>query len=273
MFWRRHAADRLQLHAIHSEALGRETRFGLLPAPAAEGVDAAQLPLFVVLHGMGGDHRTLDQYGLTDGLHEAMLAGRLPRAHVAAPNGERGFYINWHDGSRRYEDLVLQDVLPAAEERLGLRGMTRARRHIAGASMGGIGALQIGLRHPDRFASIACFSGPILDREQSDHFINRSWLRLFAPLKRIFGTMEDRAFFDAHNPYAIVEARGAALDQRLYLAAGTRDRPFVLETARQFHEFLEARGVPHKWEVYDGGHAWTCWEPLLQRAMAHALAD
>jgi S-formylglutathione hydrolase FrmB len=144
-FSRRAGSNMLQTVELRSEALNLRTAYALLPAPELPGVDRRQLPVVLLLHGMGGNHLELDRYGLSAALHTAMQEGRLPPLHVVAPDGKRGFYINWHDGSNRWEDHVVQEVLPHAEAQLGLGEVPRERRQVAGCSMGGIGALFIGL--------------------------------------------------------------------------------------------------------------------------------
>jgi enterochelin esterase family protein len=58
----------------------------------------------------------------------------------------------------RYEDYLLQDVLPAVERELGIGG-ARARRGVMGKSSGGYGALHLSLQHPEVFAALASHSG------------------------------------------------------------------------------------------------------------------
>lgn len=261
---------RLVEHAIESPALGRRVRFATL-SPPLDG-PARELPVLVVLHGMGDDHLALDDFGVAEALLDAIAAGRLPPFHAVAPDGERGFWINWHDGSRRYEDCLLGDVIPAAERALGVDG-SRGRRHVLGVSMGGIGALHVGLRHPEAFASAASLSGAILDEAQAVRFSGESFFRWLVPLDRIFGDGTDAAFLEAHNPFAVTRRRGAPLGQRLFLAAGDGETPFFTETTRAFHRHLERMGAEHAYEAYPGGHGWRFWAPVIERAIAYCLTS
>jgi enterochelin esterase-like enzyme len=245
--------------------------FATLSPPPPRDADR-DLPVVLVLHGLGDDHLALDDFGVAARLRDAMASGRLPPFHAVAPDGERGFWINWHDGSRRYEDHVLEEVLPAAEGALGVKP-TRERRHVVGVSMGGIGALHVGLRHPELFASVASLSGAILDEAQAKVFSRDSFAKWFAPLDRIFGDETDQEFLESHNPFAVVRRRGTPLGQRLFLAAGDSENPFFRETTRAFHRYLEGMGVPHEFEMYRGGHGWKCWTPVIERAIGFALRD
>jgi S-formylglutathione hydrolase FrmB len=261
---------RLEYGEVRSEILDKGMGFSVLRAPAVKGVDPSELPVVVLLHGMGDDHRSLDRFGLSSRLRGAMESGRVPLAHFAMPDGERGFYINWYDGSRRYEDYILEEVLPAAEALLGAHP-TRDRRVIMGVSMGGGGALQIGMRHPELFSAAGSFSGLLLDEEDAKRLIRTSGMRFFVDLERVFSDGSDQAFFDAHNIYEIAERRAAAFDQRIFLAAGTREAPEFLGTAGKLHDHLARLGIDHVFTAYDGGHGWRDWAPVIEEALPYLV--
>jgi enterochelin esterase-like enzyme len=261
-------SNRLEKATVPAGALGRTMEMSILRPPP--GPDDANLPVVYLLHGVFDDHTSLDRTGLSDFFHEAMEQGRVPRAYLVMPEGERGFYINWHDGTRRYEDYLMHEVIPSAEKALGI-APTRERRHMAGVSMGGLGTLQAALRHPELLESAACLSGLILDEKAAVEYVNDSiWARLF-DMKAIFGDGSDKAFFEGHNPYPLVRARGKDLGFRLFLAAGETDTDDVKRTSIAFHDFLVRRGVAHEWELYKGGHRWTDWAPVLERALRFML--
>jgi S-formylglutathione hydrolase FrmB len=200
-----------------------------------------------------------------------MESGRIPLAHFAMPDGERGFYINWYDGSRRYEDYILEEVLPAAEALLGAHP-SRDRRVVMGVSMGGGGALQIGMRHPELFCAAGSLSGLLLDEADAKSLIHTSRMRFLVDLERVFSDGSDQAFFDAHNIYEIAERRAAAFDQRIFLAAGTREDPEFLRTTKRFHAHLEALGIEHVFTEYDGGHGWRHWAPVIEEALPYLVS-
>jgi enterochelin esterase-like enzyme len=62
------------------------------------------------------------------------------------------------------------------------------------------------------------------------------------------------------------------MGQRLFIAAALGDRQRIRGTSEQFHQHLEARGVEHHWEIFEGNHTWISWGPVLQRAFAYGLA-
>jgi len=260
----------LETGTVRSSLLGREKVFTILRPTIPDGADPSAIPVIVVLHGMSDDPLSLDRFGLSEGLRRAMDRGEVPSAFLVMPDGERGFYLNWHDGEHPYEDYILQEVLPAADEMLGFVA-PRERRHIMGVSMGGTGALQIGLRHPELFASVASLSGLILDQAEGRRFMRTSPLRFFADLEAVFGEGGDADYMAAYNPYDVAASRAPDLGQKVYLAAGTREDPDFLRTTRKFSAHLDRLGVEHELEVYEGGHGWAHWRPVIHRALRYVL--
>lgn len=61
--------------------------------------------------------------------------------------------------------MLMEDLLPACEEFFSIN---QGRRAIAGVSMGGSGAMRLGLIYPDRFGSIIAHAGGYPDRAALD---------------------------------------------------------------------------------------------------------
>lgn len=261
---------KLEYGDFYSDRLKKRMEFSILRAPPGGGGDSGELPVFVWLHGIGDDHRSFDRFGISDGLHRAMRDGRLPRVHFIMPNGERGFYFNWADGTHPYEDYILYEVIPRAEATLGVRP-SRDRRHLIGISMGGSGAIYMGLRHPEMFASITALSGLIMNREQAAEFMERSIWRHFFDLERVFGDARDLERAAAYNPYDLVGRQDADTRQRIFLAFGKRERAGIQKTTAQFHEYLRKQSIDHRYVVFEGGHDWESWKPLIPQALCYAL--
>ncbi len=258
-------AARLEVANVHSEKLHRDMGFSVLRAPRVGGVDPATVPVILFLHGMGSDHLALDEFGVSESLHRAMAAGEIPPAHLVLPNGERGFYVNWYDGSNPYEDYILFEVLPEAEAYLGVgKGVSR---HIAGVSMGGIGALQMGLRHPEMFETVTCISSVILTREEANEMMASPLIRMFAPVERIWGDGTDRRFSDGINPFKLAAGLTTDRTPRFFLASGDRERERIRSTTWRFRNHLDRLGLPYRVVTYKGEHNWYDWTPVIKEAI------
>lgn len=128
---------------LHSSVDGTRQRYCLfLPSALAGG---APRPLVVVLHGKGVNHHAW--FKLTTVTAVAEERGYV----VLAPNGR---------GKAYYNELGEQDVLDELAEVSAALPIDADRVYLAGHSMGGWGAWYLGLRHPERFATICPMAGP-----------------------------------------------------------------------------------------------------------------
>src|SRR5580765_7306646 len=103
-----HTPDgRLQYQEIASASEGRNLRYGIYEPPGWD--HRTPLPLVVLLHGAGEDETAADLKVVTDRLDRAIMEGRLPPFLMVTPDGERGLWMDWYDGSHRYKSWVLDD--------------------------------------------------------------------------------------------------------------------------------------------------------------------
>jgi enterochelin esterase-like enzyme len=231
---------------------------------------AETLPLVVFLHGGGGDDvRCLDEAGIPALLDRKIGAGRAPRAVILVPEGDRGFWINWHDGSRRYEDWVLRELLPVVERKFNTASCPDGC-HVAGISMGGNGALRWAMDHPDTFSSVEILSGPIFDAASMKAFTQSFPFRWVVPVERIFGPRTDERLRRV-DPFQRWRSAADLGRMRLFFARGTDDRTGIIQTNEAFHVHLELLGIPHRYVVTGGGHRWEDWKPLFPELLRFAI--
>ena len=155
----------IESRALRDNPLGdpwrRELPVYLPPGGAARG-----MPVVVILAGFSSVgalqlRGTPWEPSLPERYERLLAQGRAAPAALVFPDcftrwgGSQ--YMN-SAGTGRYADHLLEEVLPAVEERFGVGG-SRARRGVAGRSSGGYGALHLALEHPQTFAALASHSG------------------------------------------------------------------------------------------------------------------
>jgi len=189
-------------------------------------------PILYLLHGMHGSeidwvlkgkvHLTLD---------EMIGSGRIGPLLVAMPNDglyDAGtFYVDWYDGTGRFERYFLREVMAEVSSAVRVR-RGRNSTAIAGLSMGGYGALTLSLRHPGMFCAA------------------------FGP-KRPEG-VSYRKVRDPRHLVTLPRTRSVAL----HLNCGRSD--FLLQQNRKFHALLERIGRDHEYMEFPGGHTWDYWQ-------------
>ncbi len=175
---------------------------------------------------------------------------------VVMPDGGRGWYTNAVEGYA-YEDDLVKDVVGLIDRTFPVRA-ERGGRAIGGLSMGGYGAVKVGLKHHDKFVSTTSHSGAVgMLRARG------RGLELSPEFERIFG--ED-VVGGPEDPFTIVEGLDHGVLPALRLDCGRDD--FLLEQNREFHAHLEGMKVGHEYEEFGGGHDWAYWDLHVREAVA-----
>jgi S-formylglutathione hydrolase FrmB len=212
-------------------------------------------PTLYLLHGLSDDaskwHRmtSVERYAQEHGLL------------VAMPDGFRGAYTNNQAGPRFF-DYVVQDVIGQVERLFRVR-TDRQGRCVGGLSMGGYGAMLLGLTRPDLFNSVVSHSGALLwgSRPVEDY----SGSLDPHEFKRVFGDDPRGTRHDLLHLLRTRLAEKAALPH-LRIDCGVDD--FLIEDNRAFHKALDDHKVPHEYEEPPGEHNWPYWDRHIRSALA-----
>jgi S-formylglutathione hydrolase len=137
----------------------------------------ARYPVLYLLHGIGGGFTDWTQHWNLRGSMDAILdAGSQPYL-VVMPNGSNrlggGFYMD-SPVSGNWETYLVGELIPLIDRTFRTRATAEARG-IAGHSMGGFGALRLGMRHPELFSSVYAMSPCCLDVAEDIGHGNQAW--------------------------------------------------------------------------------------------------
>lgn len=143
--------------SYRSPATGLTLRATVLLPDSYQTQPAKRYPVFYLLHGHTGN--------FTSWLDYARFPPRYADDYqtiVVLADGGNSFYVNWDgqtDGKpHRWENAITQDLVPFIDS--AYRTLSKAaHRGIGGLSMGGYGALLLGLKHPDLFSAVLSSSG------------------------------------------------------------------------------------------------------------------
>jgi S-formylglutathione hydrolase len=218
----------------------------LLPDPAPE-----RLPLVYFLHGGNGSR---DFLGDTRGLFDRAWAdGTLRPCVVVTVSAGRSFYMDYRDGSERWETLLAGPFLDHVRQRFGT-STGRRDTAVVGISMGGMGGLRLAFKHPDVFGTaVALEPGiePVLafrDIEWQDRFWRDDSL-----FHQIYGSPVDEAYWAENHPATIASRRPKSLAEvAIYLECGDQDS-FGLHRGTEFlHRVLFDAGISHEYRLVKG---------------------
>ncbi len=238
---------------FYSEALGLQTTVNVfLPQRGTEGqigvagkVGNSEYKCLYLLHGLTDDQsiwlrrtsieRYAEEYGIC----------------VVMPFGGRSFYTDMKYGENYYT-YIAEELPRLMEEFFGI-SQKRENNFIAGLSMGGYGALKIGLKNPDRYAACAGLSA-VADLA--------GWTKgcpdLMVP---VFG--ENPEVPASEDLFAIVEeANKKAVKPRVYMGVGTED--FLYEGNVAFRDKMQTLDFDYTYRESSGTHCWTFWDEYIQ---------
>lgn len=258
----------VEFKSFDSQSLGMPERYSVFLPPSFSKDTTRTYPVLYFLHGLNNDETswTVERYGsVQNTLEQMILSGKLPEFIMVHPRGDNGFYCNYIDGSRRYEDLVTQELVAYMETHYRA-GKGRENRAIAGTSMGGYGALKIAMKYPDRYAAVSGQSPILFPGENplalsEDAKASRFYSFFVNMLKPVFGDPIRQDLWDANNPLVLARNRKLA-GLKIYFDYGTDDRYIPMthldEGSRALDRQLTESGVPHIFKVHQGEpHGWA----------------
>jgi S-formylglutathione hydrolase FrmB len=258
----------VEFKSFDSQTLGAPERYSIFIPPSFSKEPSRTYPVVYFLHGLNNDETswTVNRYGdIQDSLDKLIVSGKTPEFLMVHPRGDSSFYCNYMDGSKRYEDLITQELITYMETNYRAR-KGRENRAIAGTSMGAYGALKIAMKYPDRYAAVVGQS-PILfpgsnPFELSEEAKSSRFYGFFVNmLKPIYGDPIRQDLWDANNP--LILAKTHKLDGlKIYFDYGTADRYIPMthldEGSKALDAILTERHVDHIFKVRDGEpHGWA----------------
>lgn len=251
--------------ALAAHALDGEIRRYSLPSPytpqpveiavyTPKGYNSKRAdpyPLVIQLHGGGGSNAQLT--GLAENLEAAAKLNLIPEVVSVMPSAGRSFYMDYRDGSERWESFVLEALLPHMKSEYhvpkGREGVL-----ITGVSMGGMGSLRMAFKRPDLFQAVASMEPGIEPALAYDdiQLRDRFW-RSDALMEEKFGRPVDKAYWAANNPASIAHADPERLvGLEIYLEAGDQDMFFLHHGTEFLHRILFDAGIAHEYRLVRG---------------------
>jgi len=223
----------------------------------AGGTAAAgdKYPVLYLLHGLSDDHSiwlrrtSVERYAAEYG-----IAVVMPEVH-------RSFYTNMKSGLD-YWTFISEEVPHVAQSLFPISGK-REDSFAAGLSMGGYGAMKLGLRAPEKFAAVASLSGAmdiVAFGTPGNPYADKEYKWIFGSQEEAEGSEEDL--------FALADravASGVSLP-KLYQCCGTED--FLYAANVRFRDHARALGLPLDYEEGPGDHNWGYWDENIQRVLA-----
>jgi putative tributyrin esterase len=234
--------ENLRFLNFRGEALPQRADVLLYLPPGAERHQ--RLPLLLLLHGVYGCQWNWWLNGSIDRTATEMLrSGDTIPMVIAMPSdglwGDGTGYVPHAQGN--YEQWIVQDIPICLAELFPQ--VSAETFFLAGLSMGGFGAMRLGMKYASRTLGISAHSS-VTDVTELSRFIP------YPPNAFQFAGEQDASLL----PWA--ETNRAQLPP-VRFDCGTEDP--LLEDNRRLHRELTRLAIPHTYEEFPGGHDWQYW--------------
>lgn len=227
--------------------------------PDYDANQSARYPVLYLQHGGGEDERGWPIQGKLANILDNLIAEKkckpmlvvMEQGYARKPGDVQvplapppaGARATPPDFSRMFsalDDLFVKDLIPTIDATYRTLP-TRENRAMAGLSMGGMQTFQIGLAHPETFASLGGFSG------------GGGGFGGAIDLKTAHGgAMADPAAFNAKMKV-------------VWLGIGTAEPKNMYDSVKSYHDALEKAGIKHGYYESPGtNHEWLTWRRCLK---------
>lgn len=197
-----------------------------------------------LLHGGGGSSGDWPRFTRIE------YFARLYNFTIVLADAGNSFYSNMKYGGQ-YLKFFGEELPAEMNKRFKLPETT----FVCGQSMGGQGAIKVGLNYPDHFRAIGAFSAGVGIRD----LVASGRLKSLG-VHAIWGDPLEVPVED--EPFALAERavkEGKTLP--FFLCCGTGD--FVYESNVAFHKHLDTIGYEHEYWEGPGIHMWDYWEEQM----------
>lgn len=238
---------------VVSPALNMQKRSFLVYLPpsynTAQGRNK-RYPTLYLLHGSPGGERDWFSAGKADQSADTLIAlNKMSEVILILPdgNGRPGATSEWgnsFDHRQNIENYVALDLVRYVDQKYRTIAET-AYRGIGGLSMGGFGAMNIAVHHPDVFGFVISLGG------------------YYRAEGSIWGG--NAAYMRENSPLNVLPSDKQAWQLHIYIGAATKDQPYYTD-AKQFVQELDRLHIPYHLDIQNGFHSWGIWQTQLYNA-------
>jgi enterochelin esterase family protein len=198
-----------------------------------------KFPVLYLQHGAGESEMAWVYQGKVNFILDNLISSGLAipmivvmdNGYAAKPGANNPIRPSHQDND--FEKLMLSELIPIIDRNFRTLKSKRYRA-IAGLSMGGGQAIQIGFKNLDTFGSICILSA-------------YPWR------------------FDMQTIYTEYDVNEEL--ELLWLGYGKEDRNY--KSGLSFHNELKSEGIEHVWYECDGGHVWQVWRKHFYDLATH----
>ena len=176
---------------------------------------------------------------------------------VVCPDGGFGSWY-WdieNDRNYQYETFVTDELMSYIEKNYNVC-KEKSGRGITGLSMGGHGALYLGIKHQNKYSAVGSTSGGVDFTPFPNNWEIAKRLGEYAENKELWESKT------AINQLYLIKPNSI----KLFIDCGTED--FFYGVNQKLHEKLTYLNIPHQYLTMPGKHNWDYWSQSIAYQMA-----
>ena len=270
----------VKTESFYSSAVQLQLKYTVVLPASYDKDKTTKYPVVYILHGHTGNYTSWITY--------AELPVELATQYnviVILPDGGNSWYVNWSgqtDGkAHQWEDMLVKDLVTDADKKYRTIQL-KSSRAIGGLSMGGFGALAVGLKNRDVFGFVFSSAGSInfcknIKNEMASDTLDWNSPQLWSDDKKtvdvkgfsnakertpqglIFKTSSDA---DRYDPYSLLNKTDTASLPYIHIDCGNRDH--FLKDAFEFIEQVKAKTYRYSFITFPGEHEVPYWSQSIR---------
>lgn len=240
LFCRAYASDTLVVKSAHIHQ--DDTILVFSPSQAQNDT----LPTLFLLHGRSGRFDSWSKH-----IDLQKLSTRAGWRIICPDGQERSWYINCP--TNRWRDFFWMELWPEITSHYPLDS---DKTFITGLSMGGAGAINIFLDHPEKFRGAGTMSGSL------DFLYKTTSARKEVPVM-LMDMSEDRSKVNAESAVTRINSADPTImkEKILVISCGTEDD--LLPCSKLLEDRCRENGFPYIALYSPGVHNWTFWTEMI----------
>jgi enterochelin esterase-like enzyme len=217
------------------------------------GENLKDLPIALLLHGVYGSHWIWSQ---KTGVHLNMKSwienGLISPMILVMPSdglwGDGSAYLPHNNAD--FEKWIVEDVIDATVELIP-QASENSKLFITGLSMGGFGALRIGIKHNTKFSGVSGLSS-ITELSEMSLFVEEEQ------------TLYKQEALENESVFQTILKNKNNLPPFRF-DCGSED--LLIEGNRKLHQQLIDNKIDHIYEENSGSHEWPYWEKHIKTSL------
>lgn len=238
-------AQKIINEVVYSEKMGRSVDVVVVLPDVQKDVSYKSV---YILHGFSGNPERTYKQDIPDLLRKA---NEFKTIYIIPDGNFSSWYIDSPlDKTSQYQTFISTELIGYIDAKYPTKKEFEARG-ILGWSMGGYGALHIGLKNVNTFSVIGSTCGAIDFRQFGPYYEQFK-------VDQILGEVENIDDFFLIYQY---EETIKSTNQKLILDCGTED--ILINMNRSYHNYLVKNKIDHQYIEYPGNHDTDYWSKAL----------